>query len=126
MTTDYSNQNDLELGSNAEDMESVQFADVASRASNRSSSRLSSSFRKHPHSAELKEPLTGGGNGANTNDHEANDPFYVFREDLYRKIDMVDEGLAEYQRVVRETVRGKRDSMDANFTTHGVVHRPVS
>ena len=45
---------------------------------------------------ELKEPLTAG--------HD-DDPFYVFREDLYRKLDLVDDGLAEYLRLIHHTVR---------------------
>jgi hypothetical protein len=47
---------------------------------------------------ELKEPLTGAS-------HNDDDPFYVFREDLYRKLDLVDDGLAEYLRVIHHTVR---------------------
>ena len=46
----------------------------------------------------LKEPLT---------DVEVeDDPFYVFREDLYRKLDLVEDSLTEYLRVVHQTVRG--------------------
>jgi hypothetical protein len=44
---------------------------------------------------DLKEPL---------NVSHDDDPFYVFREDLYRKLDLVDEGLAEYLRIVHQTV----------------------
>lgn len=33
------------------------------------------------------------------------DPFYVFRDDLYRQLSRVDETLAEYLRVVHQTVR---------------------
>lgn len=60
---------------------------------------------------DLKEPLTGGvGGGAmmmmtTTNHYESDDPFYVFREDLYRKLDLVDDGLAEFLRLVHQTVR---------------------
>lgn len=45
---------------------------------------------------ELKEPLTGAS-------HNDDDPFYVFREDLYRKLDLVDDGLAEYLRLIHHT-----------------------
>ena len=38
------------------------------------------------------------------------DPFYVFRDDLYRQLSRVDETLAEYLRVVHQTVR-KRGSI---------------
>jgi len=48
----------------------------------------------------LEEPLT------DTSEHdESSDPFYVFREDLYRKLESVDESLAEYLRIVHQTVR---------------------
>jgi hypothetical protein len=49
----------------------------------------------------LSEPLNANG------DEEAgenSDPFYVFRADLYRKLELVDESLMEYQRVVHQTV----------------------
>lgn len=42
-------------------------------------------------SPELSEPL---------ND-VSDDPFYVFRDDLYRKLEIVDENLAEFLRTVR-------------------------
>eukprot|EP00529_Nitzschia_sp_RCC80_P041707 CAMPEP_0113475054 /NCGR_PEP_ID=MMETSP0014_2-20120614/18916_1 /TAXON_ID=2857 /ORGANISM="Nitzschia sp." /LENGTH=285 /DNA_ID=CAMNT_0000367949 /DNA_START=268 /DNA_END=1122 /DNA_ORIENTATION=- /assembly_acc=CAM_ASM_000159 len=48
--------------------------------------------------SELSEPLTsldgGGGDG---------DPYFVFRADLKKKLDMLDEQLAEYLRIVHET-----------------------
>jgi hypothetical protein len=49
----------------------------------------------------LSEPLNANG------DEEAGenaDPFYVFRADLFRKLELVDESLAEYLRVVHQTV----------------------
>lgn len=49
-------------------------------------------------SSSLSEPLTANGNSA------SEDPFYVFREDLYRKLEQVDEGLADYLRIVHQTV----------------------
>jgi hypothetical protein len=63
---------------------------------------LRSTFsRKSQLPTELSEPLTSGdGNGANVDD-----PFYVFRSDLYRKLDSLDESLAEYLRIVHQTVR---------------------
>lgn len=45
----------------------------------------------------LAEPLTAGL-------HVNEDPFYVFREDLYRKLEIVDESLAEYLRIIHQTV----------------------
>ena len=48
----------------------------------------------------LSEPLTNGDQA-----HISSDPFYVFREDLYRQLERVDESLAEYLRVVHQTVR---------------------
>lgn len=68
----------------------------------------------------LSEPLTkASGDGTNSNGMGNNnttttnndaagtvsDPFYVFREDLDRKIEIVDESLAEYLRIVHHTVR---------------------
>ena len=48
----------------------------------------------------LEEPLT------DTSEHEEpSDPFYVFRVDLYRKLESVDESLAEYLRIVHQSVR---------------------
>jgi hypothetical protein len=72
-------------------------SDVGSLASASLTSRSSRLFRKRA-DPELEAPL---------NDPEAqeNDPFYVFREDLFRKLDLVDEGLAEYLRIVQQTVR---------------------
>lgn len=43
--------------------------------------------------ADLSEPLTA-----------QEDPFHVFREDLNHKLELVDEGLAEFLRVVYQTV----------------------
>lgn len=55
---------------------------------------------KHSINSELSEPLTseslGGGDG---------DPYFVFRSDLKKKLDSLDEQLAEYLRIVHETVR---------------------
>jgi hypothetical protein len=47
----------------------------------------------------LSEPLTLNGTG-----EHVSDPFYVFREDLYRQLERVDETLTEYLRVVHQTV----------------------
>jgi hypothetical protein len=63
----------------------------------------------------LSEPLTMV-NGSNTGNSATNlteshqlplsaDPFYVFRDDLYRQLSRVDETLSEYLRVVNQTVR---------------------
>ena len=59
--------------------------------SHRSSSRLDSGTR-----SALSEPLTAAA--------ASEDPFYVFREDLYRKLEHVDESLAEYLRIIHQTV----------------------
>lgn len=49
--------------------------------------------------SQLSEPLT-----ANTPaTDEPQDPFFIFREDLYRKLELVDEALAEYLRIVHHT-----------------------
>jgi hypothetical protein len=56
----------------------------------------------------LSEPLnaseTGASNGTGGRSVDPGDPFYVFREDLYRKLELVDEALAEFLRVVHQTV----------------------
>lgn len=45
----------------------------------------------------LKEPLK-----SQVSNDEENDPYYVFREDLYRKLDLVEEALQEYQRLSKQ------------------------
>jgi hypothetical protein len=68
--------------------------------------------------ASLAEPLTANGQGSE-------DPFFVFRKDLYRKLEQVDEGLAEYLRIVHQTVRscgvrrGKGELFRVFFTHDG-------
>jgi hypothetical protein len=62
---------------------------------------IRSTSASHRQASALSEPLTANG------DEEAGDdpdPFYVFRADLYRKLELVDESLAEYLRVVHQTV----------------------
>jgi syntaxin 6 len=61
-------------------------------------SRASASVTRSRHRVvddeSLKEPLTAT---------DTDDPFYVFREDLYRKLDLVEENLTEYLRIVHQT-----------------------
>lgn len=58
----------------------------------------SSSFRMRSHDNEhLSEPLTAG-----MTNHD--DPYFVFRVDLMQKLELVDEGLADFLRVVHQTV----------------------
>lgn len=57
----------------------------------------SSSRRKNgTPSADLKQPLA-------PSEMDSEDPFYVFREDLFRKLDLVEESLTEYLRIVQQT-----------------------
>jgi syntaxin 6 len=57
-------------------------------------SRASASTRRRVVDDEsLHEPLTTA----------EDDPFYVFREDLYRKLDIVEENLTEFLRIVHQT-----------------------
>lgn len=70
--------------------------DDADPTSSSSLPTFSSSSKRQDSS--LSEPLNSAENGA------TDDPFYVFREDLYRKLELVDESLAEYLRVVHQTV----------------------
>jgi syntaxin 6 len=69
-------------------------ASVASGASFR--------MRSHDH---LSEPLTAG---MNHNDSSQEDPYFVFRDDLMQQLELVDEALAEFLRVVHQTVRRVR------------------
>ena len=55
------------------------------------------SSRKQPSVAALSEPLCG------SND-QGEDPYYVFREDMNQKMIQIDEGLAEFLRIVHQTV----------------------
>lgn len=73
------------------------------------SSKSSTLEEQNDRRAALSEPLSRsnsnhGDGGTRIYDSPA-DPFYVFREDLYRKLELVDESLAEYLRVVYQTVR---------------------
>jgi hypothetical protein len=66
------------------------------------SSSSGTSFRLRQRPPEpLAEPLTGD----LENGDAAEDPFFVFRGDLFQKLDLVDESLAEFLRVVNQTVR---------------------
>jgi len=61
---------------------------------------LSNPFRQSSDGA-LSEPLAS--NGDEETGGDSGDPFYVFRGDLYRKLEQVDESLAEYLRIVHQT-----------------------
>lgn len=54
--------------------------------------------------SELSEPLTAT-SIVDEELGEHSDPYFVFRSDLQNKLEQVDEALAEYLRVVHETVR---------------------
>jgi hypothetical protein len=77
--------NDGNMGDDSASMRSVPFS-LSSR----------NTLKNNP---DLNEPLNNG------TSRGEDDPFYVFREDLYRKLDLVDEGLTEYLRLVHQTVR---------------------
>lgn len=87
-------------------------------------SSLSTLEEQNDRRASLSEPLTqsvrnltDNANGGGVNNSHANgggdsriydnpsDPYYVFRDDLYRQLALVDESLAEYLRIVYQTVR---------------------
>ena len=57
-------------------------------------------------SSGLSEPLNSSGaeEGGGDRAFDPGDPFYVFRDDLCRKLELVDEALAEFLRVVHQTV----------------------
>jgi hypothetical protein len=74
----------------------------SSASSLRLVSSSSSSLRRTNKNNTLSEPLTShAGDDGGTNE----DPYYVFREDLYRKLDILEESLAEYLRIIHQTVR---------------------
>ena len=86
-------------------------------------------FRISSGSHDLKEPLKLPDLEAGVHD---DDPFYVFREDLYRKLDLVDECLQDFLRVVHQTVRWISrsaslelldDSASLIPCTHPTIHR---
>lgn len=60
--------------------------------------------------AELSEPLTSVGSivDEELGSSVAGDPYFVFRKDLQRKLELVDETLADFLRIVHETVRCRR------------------
>ena len=82
-------------------------SDTSSRMKDSDSVSLASSHRrfsaKKRINSELSEPLTGGGDdefgGA------SGDPYFVFRSDLQNKLEVVDDFLTEFLRIVHETVR---------------------
>jgi hypothetical protein len=61
---------------------------------------FSSSSRNKAQPLGLSEPLHVA-NGKDISE----DPFYVFKEDLHRKVEQVDESLAEFLRIIHQTVR---------------------
>jgi hypothetical protein len=81
-------------------------------AADESSSIASSSKRRfprhHKRNSELSEPLTVNSITSVPVDEasgaDPGDPYFVFRADLKKKLELVDESLAEYLRVVHETV----------------------
>jgi len=91
-TLDEENNNGS-LPEHVEEDDDVQSVSILSRASVSVTSRN----KRVVDDESLKEPLTA----------DSDDPFYVFREDLYRKLDLVEENLTEYLRIVHQTVRTK-------------------
>lgn len=58
--------------------------------------------------SELEEPLNEVELGKVDNTLADEDPFYVLRNDLFTKLELVDESLAEFLRIVYQTVRKTR------------------
>jgi hypothetical protein len=98
----------------ATDLDDVAITTTSSFKSNKAMNEaIHDEFRQ-----SLSEPLTaisvsstnnyGPNNAANAHQlpQLSADPFYVFRDDLYRQLSRVDETLAEYLRVVHQTVSG--------------------
>ena len=59
--------------------------------------------------------FTDGGDTTHQLPQLSADPFYVFRDDLYRQLSRVDETLAEYLRVVHQTVSTGMDLISTDF-----------
>ena len=56
-------------------------------------------------SSELSEPLTTASSVIDESlGSEAGDPYFMFRADLQKKLELVDESLTDFLRVVHETV----------------------
>ena len=72
---------------------------ISSSSSVVSSASGASFLRQQRPPDDLAEPLTG-----DLEEGVAEDPFFVFRGDLVAKLDLVDQGLAEFLRVVHQTV----------------------
>ena len=51
--------------------------------------------------SDLSAPLTG----ETFDDESSSDPYFVFRSDLQHQLEILDELLADYLRIVHETVR---------------------
>jgi hypothetical protein len=56
-----------------------------------------------PANAHLSTPLNSSAQGE-VGGFDSTDPYYVFQRDLITKLDLVDEALAEFLRVVHQTV----------------------
>mmetsp|Transcript_42826 Transcript_42826/g.63534 ORF Transcript_42826/g.63534 Transcript_42826/m.63534 type:complete len:339 (-) Transcript_42826:105-1121(-) len=97
-TVDYSTLDDANKGDNSLALGYDDGDEVASRRTKGSIFGKKSSSSKQL-SAEMKQPLTKDVERGD----DVEDPFYVFREDLYRKLDLVDETLTEYTRIIRHT-----------------------
>ena len=82
-------------------------ASIASSVLSRASKKK---YRQQRINSELSEPLTANNSQVAFRDEElgnsddSGDPFFVFRSDLVKKLELVDESIAEYLRVVHETV----------------------
>jgi hypothetical protein len=77
--------------------------------------------RKSQLPTHLSEPLTSGDNHGTGQD----DPYYVFRSDLYRKLESVDESLAEYLRVIHQTVRGSCRNREHDEVAYFLIFSPA-
>lgn len=85
-----------------------------------SSNPISRALNKKSSSNELAEPLTGSGIENGHDDHGNNgtqhpgsgddDPFYVFKDDLHRKLGFMEESLSNYLSVINNTVRTVKDA----------------
>ena len=85
---------------------------IASSIVSRVSKSASRKYQGHKRiNSDLSEPLTAHSSFISHDEElafgggiDSGDPFLVFRADLMKKLESVDEGLAEYLRVAHETV----------------------
>ena len=96
----YTNVSDSsENSSRLKDSDSLSVVSISSRSTNHRR------FNGHKRiNSELSEPLTSTASSV-LHQESSGDPYFVFRSDLQTKLELADEYLADFLRIVHETVR---------------------